>query len=41
MKSYIPPHKRAFTSNKIDFNSPWINNNQRKKPINQNLKNSD
>lgn len=40
MKSYIPPHKRVVTSNKPDFNSPWINGDQRKNPINQNLKNA-
>ena len=40
MNSYVPPHKRTVNSNKIDFNSSWINDDQHKKPINQNLKNA-
>lgn len=40
MKSYVPPHKRTVKSNKIDYNSPWIKDDQCKKPINQNLKNA-
>ena len=40
MKSYVPPHKRSASSNQIDFNTPWINNDQSKKSINQNLKNA-
>ena len=38
MKTYVPPHKRTVNSNKIDFNSPWVNNEQDKKLINKNLK---
>jgi hypothetical protein len=40
MKSYVPPHKRAVKRNDFDFTTPWINNNQSKKPVNQNLKNA-
>lgn len=40
MKSYVPPHKRGASSNQIDFNSPWISNDQSKKSTNQNLKNA-
>ena len=28
MKSYVPPHKRSASSNQIDFNTPWINNDK-------------
>lgn len=41
MKSYVPPHKRAVTTNKIYYNSPWINNDQCKKHINKKLKEAD
>ncbi len=40
MKSYVPPHKREVKRNDFDFTTPWINHNQSKKPVNQNLKNA-